>query len=188
MPTLHYPTDAEIEEKWEPYIYALGEVANSWNHLQEELGHLFVVVGGMDNSVGFAIWHSTPNDRAQREMLRSLSKTLDHDFADQHQSAETDIKWLLNRVDALATKRNDAIHAPCSLALGNGDFELVSLNFFGHPRARNLSGKDIIKEFSWYQKQADTLAAYARRLYTVWGSRQGTWPERPAMPSLEQNR
>ena len=189
MPKLPSPTDAEaeIEKIWEPYISALGRVAHSWNHLQDALGHLFIVIANLDNTTGFAIWYSTQDDRAQRRMLRAaIEKLLDEDL-DQYPTAKDDLLWITDEANKIANKRNDAIHAPCSMIIGDEGFEIIPVQFYGHPRARNLSGKDILKEFEWYERQADTLAKYARVAATVLSSHSDTWPEKPLMPTLGQH-
>jgi len=60
-----------VDAVMEPYVMALGKVAHAWNYLQEMLCELFCSVTGLENNTGQAIWHSTTNDRAQREMLRA---------------------------------------------------------------------------------------------------------------------
>ncbi len=106
MPKLPSPTDAEaeIEKIWEPYISALGRVAHSWNHLQDALGHLFIVIANLDNTTGFAIWYSTQDDRAQRRMLRAaIEKLLDEDL-DQYPTAKDDLLWITDEANKIAYK------------------------------------------------------------------------------------
>ncbi len=187
MTKINFPTDDEIEKKWKPYIAALGRVAHSWNHLQDALGHLFVVITNLNNTAGFAIWYSTHDDRAQRRMLRAVIEQLSDDDLKRYPTAKEDLLWVANEADKIGYKRNDAIHAPCSMAIGDKGFELTPVQFYGHPRARNLSGKDILKEFEWCERQADTLARYARTAATVLSERQEAWPEKPLMPTLGQH-
>jgi hypothetical protein len=71
MATLKRVTQNAIDAKMEPYVMALGKVAHAWNYLQEALGQLFCAVTEVDMDTGQAVWHSTANDRAQREMLRA---------------------------------------------------------------------------------------------------------------------
>ena len=64
-----------------------------------------------------------------------------------------DLKWLLDRVDKLASERNNAIHAPCSLYLrADGSSEVMaavrSANA-GNRRAKGLEGEDLLTEFHW---------------------------------------
>lgn len=180
-----YPPDV-ISKRWEPYLAALGRVAHTWNHFQDALGHLFVRVANLDNSVGFGIWYSTPDDRAQRRMLQTVIDALPEDEFKEYPTVKADLAWILEEANKIADKRNDAVHAPCMLTIGNGKFELAPSWFYGHPRALKLRGKDILKEFSWCDQRASTLTNYARAAATALSSRQGTWPERPLMPTLGQ--
>lgn len=186
MPKIDYPTDKEIEKEWEPYIKALGRVANSWNHLQETLRHLFVVVADIDDSVGFAIWYSANDDRTQRKMLEAVLKIIPSEKIEQFPTAISDLNWLTSTANVIADKRNTAIHAPCTMEIIDGKFTVVPLTFQGHPRAKNLAGKNIIKEFQWYEKQADALAKWARKATTALSPPLGTWPEKPLMPTQGQ--
>jgi hypothetical protein len=92
-----------------PYVIALGELVIAWNSLQENLADLFWVITGVSNgAIPLAIWHSTNNDRAQRQMLRAAVEAA---FA-KEKKIKDDILWLVDRANALADQRNDAIHSP----------------------------------------------------------------------------
>jgi hypothetical protein len=73
------------DEVFNSYVSALGRVAHSWNTLQEALGELFWTVTEMDKATAFAVWYSTPNDRAQRGML---SAAIDAKMPDPFNTAE----------------------------------------------------------------------------------------------------
>jgi hypothetical protein len=60
------PTSEEVEaaeKALEPYKLALGKVAHAWNHMQEQLGRLFCMVSGLDDSMGMSIWHALKSGR-----------------------------------------------------------------------------------------------------------------------------
>src|SRR4051812_45544511 len=117
MGNMHETLQDAIENRFEPYALALGRVAHSWNRLQEGLGVIFCDVTGLSHKVGFAIWYSTTNDRAQREMLKkAVEATFDNEDERSGTLRKQDIMWLLNKVNGIAEQRNNAIHAPCSLA------------------------------------------------------------------------
>ena len=121
MVTLGHATDEAIRAKMEPYVMPLGKVAHAWNYLQEALGQLFCTVTGLADNTGPAIWHSTTNDRSQREMLRAAARVCSHPrLTTQLLKAKIDIKWLLDKADGVAEQRNDAVHAPMSIAIGSG--------------------------------------------------------------------
>jgi hypothetical protein len=133
-----------INAKMAPYVAALGRVAHSWNYLQEALGQLFCGVTGLETGVGEAIWHSTTNDRAQREMLRAAVLASTHErISTKLPKAKDDIIWLLDKANGVAEQRNNAIHAPMSLILGKEEIELHPLSYHGNPRAHKLIGRDI---------------------------------------------
>jgi hypothetical protein len=181
------PLDAAIKEKMEPYVAALGRVAHSWNRLQEDLGQLFATVTGLMDGCGLAIWHSTPNDRAQRDMLRAAIEFSTHPrLTTVLPKAKDDIKWLLKKANAVADKRNTAIHAPMTVTIDKSEIVLFPIVFHGNPRAKKLVGKDILAEFEWYEKSADTLILFARNVRAAIENDDAPWPNRPQMPILQQ--
>ena len=92
--------------------------------------------------------------------------------------APDDLKWLLDRADKLASDRNNAIHAPCSLYLrGDGSSEVMaavrSANA-GNRRAKNLEGKDLLIEFHWCAAYAVCLGQFAECSHPRWPPRTTT--------------
>jgi hypothetical protein len=186
MITLRRAVNQKVRAKMNPYVTALGRVAHSWNYLQESLGQLFCTVTGLDERVGQAIWHSTSSDRAQREMLSAATSTsLDRRLTTDYPKAKEDIKWLLDRANKVADQRNDAIHAPISISIGQSEFEIVPASYYGNPRAKKLVWKDIIAEFKWYELSADALTRFARAVRTAIQSDTFPWPDKPQMPTLQ---
>jgi hypothetical protein len=173
---------------FEAYFMALGRVAHEWNHMQEELGKVFCVVSGLDNSMGMALWHALKSDRSQRDLLDAAARTatLDEAWAEMFPNAEQGVLWLVKQVNILAERRNDAIHAPCSIVPGEPDLEIFAVSFFSNPRAKNLRGKDILQEFSWYEQSAGTLRRHARELQAALADARLPWPERPQLPTQGQ--
>jgi hypothetical protein len=169
-----------INSRFAEYALALGKVAHSWNFLQETLCSLFAVVVGNDQKIAFAVWYSSTSDRGQREMLKAAanSATL------SRPQAKEDIVWLVDKTNNYSERRNDAIHAPCAMGISSNKFEIVPAFFNGHPRAKSLLGKDILKEFAWYESLADKLAQCARQLETALNAPSAAWPNRPSLPSL----
>ena len=185
------PPDSVLNETWAPYIVSLGNVAHAWNHLQEEIGKLFCLVSDLSNSMGMSIWHSSRSDRAQRDMLRGAlsARISDEEWAEKYPKAVDDIRWLLIKANVVADQRNDAIHAPCSLGIDGDELEITPIVFFGNPRAGKLRGKDILNEFAWYEKCADTLKVFTREIESALiEPRAFPWPDRPRLPILEPSR
>ncbi len=189
MPIIRVPSENVVSAKIQPYVTALGKVAHAWNTLQEALGQLFCTVTGLENAIGQAIWYSTPNDRAQRDMLRAALMALDGtQLKTRFPKAIDDMIALLNEADSLSDKRNTAVHAPMSVAIGTGDIELFPVVFYGNPRAKKLIGKDILTEFEWYEQSADVLTRFARAARTALIIAGAAWPDRPRLPSLQQKK
>jgi hypothetical protein len=180
-----FPNKAEIdaiEATMQPYFLALGKVAHSWNLLHEELGKVFCAVTRLDQSVGMASWHRIRSDRNQREMLQGAieGKAADEDWVEENPDALAGVTWLLEKVDKLATDRNTAVHAPCH-ALPGHEFEIVPLTFFGNRLAQRLLAKDILKEFDWYERRADSLRRHATAVRFALDARS-SWPDKPVPP------
>lgn len=188
MPTLPDAPSLEdaLKSTYEPYVSALGRVAQSWNALQEALAFLFSCVTEMDDSLARGIWYSTQNDRAQREMLRAAINVR-ADIWDQPKRAAADLLWLINQANSVADQRNDAIHAPCSIMIGEKGLEVTPVYFYGNPRALKLQGKNLLEEFSWCEASADVLAIYAKYAATALSPHSSEpWPEKPLMPTRGQ--
>jgi hypothetical protein len=187
------PNDEEVDAAtaaFAPYFTALGKVAHAWNHLQEEVGRLFCLVAGIDDHMGLAVWHSSKSDRAQRDMLEAalLTAALDEDWAEKHPKAKQAIQWLLGRANGVGGQRDVAVHAPCSIGVDGGAFEIVPLAFHGNRLAKTLVGKRILDEFRWYEKSADVLKEYARAIHVALADEGFPWPDKPHMPTAPRHR
>ena len=106
-----------IEDAFRPYVLAIGNVAHSWNRLQEELAKLFCAVTGLDNSMGLGIWHALKSDRSQRDLLEAAIKVgaTWQTWSTTYPTACADLLWIIERANKVADQRNDAIHAPCTM-------------------------------------------------------------------------
>lgn len=182
------PSEEELDAldaSLQPYFIALGKVAHAWNHLHEELGKVFCSITGLDLSVGMNIWHSIKSDRSQREMLAGAITAVasDEDWVAVRPQAVVGVRWLLKKIDKIASKRNSAIHAPCFPTLGPDHFEIKPLTFFSNRLALRLAGKDILKEFSLYEEAADTLRQHTKVVrYAI--DAKTAWPDRPPLPDF----
>lgn len=170
------------------YLHELALVVIAWNELHLELSQLFCVVAGIpDMAIGLRIWHSTDSDRAQRKLLREAIagdlkyprrvKEKGTTFSDR---AKKDIKYILDEVDKMSGLRNNAIHSPYLFAIDGKTIKMESFDFFMSPRAKELSGKDLLVEFKWQRQTANALSGFAQRvrlaLYLV---PEPEWPSRP---------
>lgn len=96
-----------------------------------------------------------------------------------------DIDWLMQQLNALAGKRNDAIHAPL-IFVNDADtrtIEIMPNYFFGNPRATQLANKHLVEEFWWYKDHLGRLAEFAERLHYAFTFSEFPWPDRPQLPS-----
>jgi hypothetical protein len=109
----------------EPIALEIGKLVIEWNSLQENLLLIFCEI--VTHKVGgpaTAVWHSTTNDRAQREMLRAaietnfiqsqVQKTYPHKIS---QELKDEYDWLLSQANTLANQRNNAIHSPFIISI-----------------------------------------------------------------------
>jgi hypothetical protein len=115
-------TPKQRERKFRPHALVLGQLVLAWSELHEELGRLFYAVAGTnDPGVQLAVWQSSRNDRSQRLMLRGaaavafVASPFRSERTKDDKRARHDIEWILNRIEALSDKRDDAIHAPFGL-------------------------------------------------------------------------
>lgn len=171
-----------------PLALEIGWLVYQWNRLHEAMAELFSdIASPKEVQIGFAIWHSTPNDRTQRDMLDAAIKARGgHNFDGRQYN---DVVWLLKQLKELAGKRNNAIHAPMIFATdpGTWDIEILPNYFFGNPRATELRNKNLLQEFRWYKDHLARLADFAERLH--FASAEGfPWPDRPPLPSVGQYR
>jgi hypothetical protein len=170
----------DLDRRFEPYAVQLGWIAYSWNALHEALGSVFWTLTGIQNgNIPLAIWHSIPNDRTQRGMLRAVASTV------LTKKAELDaLLWLLTETDKFEDRRNDALHTPFTFEISTSPPRLVSKSYTGHKRASKLKDKNLLLEFEWYAKSVSLLARYAMSLrYALGDPINFAWPKLPEMPA-----
>lgn len=186
-----------------PYALEVGKVALEWNKLQDHLCMLFWATLGVDDSndnalLAYKVWHSTPNDRSQREMLRAAAEVT---FATEavkssYPKALDDTLWLLDRAQTLADRRNDALHSPFIVSYFDTSYSVQPNVFLGHPRARKFEGKNVLAELKWYRDCAVVLSTFAYQLFYILKIErmmreyhgQKPWPERPTLPVLARSK
>jgi hypothetical protein len=181
-------TDPAEAQLIQPLI-EIGKVVAEWNDLHEALGELFGVILYPNEAIprkAWAVWYSTSNDRSQRQMLKRASEAwFDGDIAKKYPAASEDIKWICDRADALSDARNNAVHAPLTFDRTDpNEAKVVTADFFGHPRAKRLSGKDLSAEFKWIAESAAALKLFAIQIaHALQFPEQ--WPKRPDLPKRE---
>jgi hypothetical protein len=176
------------KEAVEAYCAAVGLVVYNWNDLHEKLARLFALVRGGDRKEALTKWYAIRSDRDQRHKLRKAVNKAPGDRWTKSPKAPDDLNWLLDCADELAERRNDAIHAPCSLYFrGDGSAEVLAAvrsAGAGNPRANNLKEKDLLVEFHLCAHHALTLGQLTERLGAAIASPDRyEWPERPKFPS-----
>jgi hypothetical protein len=175
-----------------PLAIELGWLTYEWNRLHESLGEIFAnVIAGQylnrGDMVGpaLAAWHTLTNERAQRLMLRAAfnSRYLP---VKPKPKMHGEISWVLGKLEVLAGKRNDAIHAPLAFInvsdLEAEGVEILPFYFLGNPRATGLKDKSLLEEFKWYRNHLEKLADYAESLIFAMKFSDYTWPDRPQLP------
>jgi hypothetical protein len=178
----------ETREAIEAYCVAVGLVVYEWNDLHEKLARLFALIREGDKRESLTEWYAIRSDTGQREKLRGAIAETTSGRWKKSPRALDDLKWLLDGVDRLASDRNNALHAPCSLYLrGDGSSEVMaavrSANA-GNRRAKDLEGEDLLTEFHWCAAYALRLGQFAGMLAPAMASPdQYEWPVRPKIPS-----
>jgi hypothetical protein len=183
----------KVRKEAKPYLHELSLVVTTWNDLHEELGRLFWTASGVSNGhIPLSIWYSTESDRAQRKMLRCILPYALHDLQrakekgnDWVKKAREEIKWILDKADWLAEQRNNAVHSPYLYSPEGQNLRMIAADFFGHPRAKKLTGKELLGEFRWYRKCAQVLAGYAQHVRLGLYVQPYSWPQRPSLPLLQ---
>ncbi|MGC2776353.1 MAG: hypothetical protein WA418_12060 [Bradyrhizobium sp.] len=176
-----WPGWEDLDKRFEPYAIQLGWLVYSWNALHENLGGLFWVLTGLQNGkIPQAIWYSVTNDRTQRDMVKAVASVV---LADGKQ--KEDILWVLSKAQSFEERRNNALHNPFTFMIDAEGPRLSSKWFQGHARAEKLKDKDLLQEFQWYGRSANTLAIFTRRMsVSLRDPTQFSWPERPELPTL----
>jgi hypothetical protein len=171
---------------YRPFALEVGWIAFEWNRLQEALCELFADLLP-DRDTAFSIWHSTWNDRAQREMLAAALRT-SKEVTNLRAGSTEGIRLLIEKINALAGRRNNAIHAPLIFvnhALDGGfSVHIEPSDSSGNPRAMELMGKPLLREFKWYRDHLNRLARYAEDLH--WMQLFDTYPlpDKPDLPTI----
>lgn len=175
----------------------LGLMVYEWNRLQENLGILFscILTGDPMSNKGLSVWHSTPSDRAQRNMLRALIRTTEQNEAfrpfilDQFPRSREDIEWIIACLDhkpEISNERNNIAHAVYIMKEGI----VAPDDVFQNPRSMNLKGKKLIARVKWCRDCCLVLSEYAWAI--LGGLNLGfdptkrlhfAWPDRPQLPN-----
>jgi hypothetical protein len=187
---VRYPTDAEVRAAFEAYVTGVGKVAHAWNHLHERLGALFAaVLNAPDRNVTAAVWYSPYADRVQRDMLRAAIEAMaEYRWQSLPNNARDDLKYVLNEIDTIGYKRDDAIHAPASLYTDYTGSEMATSFLSGHRRAKNLAGKQLLIEFDWCERYSEELSRFIAQATQALLFGKAPWPGRPRKPDRKPKR
>lgn len=184
-----YSVQTSLRRAFRPLAIELAWIAYEWNALHSHLADLFADISTADRDMSFAIWHSIPNDRTQRDILKAALTAL-HPYDDHMPRLRDDTAWVLEKLDALAGKRNGAIHVPLAFMMPTGatEIDISTYYFHGNPHAIQLKDKPLVDEFRWYRDHLSRLCAYAADLHSVltFGDDGFPWPDRPQLPSRGQ--
>ena len=159
---------------------AIGELALVWNDLGMVLSGLFHAVTRIPNGMASdAVWNSVRSDRTQREMIVSLVK-LEALGYELNTNLRTEFLWCLVEIGKLEDLRNNAIHSP---VYEDHTGTIVAWYELGHPRAKGLANKDLLKEFGWFYDTTVVLRQYCDRLSDCVRRPHEPLPTRPTLPN-----
>ena len=178
----------EQERKFKPLAVEVGWIAYEWNRLHEALGELFADAMGADTYTALSAWHAVRSDLTQRQMLKAAA-------AHRAERSEPEIAplWralvdLVDKVNKLSDKRNDAIHAPFVFVIdmGRDVMSVQPLDFLGNKRAGKLANRELLTEFQWYRRSGSVLAKYANVLHYAFNDPNYQLPQKPILPTRGQ--
>ena len=175
---------------FEPYAREIGFLLRNWNDMQERLADLFsTLVSPHDLSLARAVWYAIPNDRWQRQMLKTVSDHLFQSDSIDHQTFRAEIDWIIEKANSLGGQRDAAAHAPVGMLLDE-PYEFIAAQLRGNPAAKRLAGKRLIDEFRLCRRRAIVLRDHAATMtdYFREGIGRWTWPKRPEWPSSQRSR
>ncbi|WP_210317963.1 hypothetical protein [Bradyrhizobium sp. ERR14] len=114
------------------------------NELHEHFASLFgMLFGKSDRPLAQAAWHSLVNDRAPREMLRSVA----HLKLGETSTAYQELNRILEQTNQqVAGQKNLDIHMPVFIFHNPDDsLEVLPFPFAGNRTAAGFWGKDLLK-------------------------------------------
>jgi hypothetical protein len=165
------------------YALAMGKIAMAWNEYHEILGDLFAsIFTKSHHSTALEIWHCLDNDRTQRRLLRTAVNT----HLSWNKKGVEELNWLLNKTDTLlSAQRNVGVHAPLhALMEVKGVNLMLPIPGPGNRNAKQLYGKEVLKEYAHYEQQLRTICTFATALRFKLREAAHTddpWPERPTL-------
>jgi hypothetical protein len=179
-------------KKFRPFANELGWILFEWNSLHEAFCQIFAdLLAPADREIAYAIWHSNPSDRAQREMLSSALKVIKSKDKGLLKLCDG-ASYALEKMRKLSGLRNDAIHAPLIFVSLDGRDGGLKLEIEPNLMSRNPRGaklpedKELQEEFMWYRDHLERLASFTRSLHAAWYYRDTAvafpWPDKPQLP------
>jgi len=185
------------DKSFKTHATAIGQLAIQWNLLHEALGLVFLSVmqGGHGNQYA-QVWSAVPSDGAKREMLLAASEgAWLHPDAPEEQNRRRElvralVKELVKAATALEDARNNAIHAPLTVALNalRPDFGAISPDIsLNNKRAQRLLNKDLLAEFRWCRDYAFVLGVFALALHESLWNPQLKLPKLPPPKTKDQD-
>jgi hypothetical protein len=140
MTRVTFPSGQDWDRDFKPYAEALGFLVRDWNDAQETMCDLFCALfQDEDKDMARAVWYAIPNDRGQRKILNAA--TLER-FGEEHHVTKA-TAWVIGRADALGNQRDDAVHSPVSLMIGDPP-EIIS-GIFRSSTRKHAQRQEITK-------------------------------------------
>ena len=168
------------DDRYHELARAIGELALVWNDLGMVLSDLFHALTRIPNGLAAdAVWNSIRSDRTQRDIVFSLAK-LEALGYELESDLRADILWCLKEIEKLEDLRNYAIHSP---VYQDHIGTIVAWYELGHPRAKNLANKDLLKEFGWFYDTTVILRRYCEQLSDSVCRPNEPRASRPALPN-----
>ena len=158
----HRRLPKQFEAATKEFADQVGAVIWAWNYCHAAFCDLFgVLVNRQNLMIGYAIWHTSQSDTAQRELLFSVAKfTLA-----KRPRLLARVEWAKRSADSLSTIRNDAAHTATMFSGRLSAPSLVPSIFATAPkRLRRLEHRDLNEMCFLLKGDLIALGGYVRLL------------------------
>lgn len=167
------------DKKFDSLALSIGRLTLAWNSLHLELFVIFASISGYSNRlIPGSIWHAINSDRAQREILKDLTKLEALGF-DLSKEIRREINWVIDKTNNLENIRNDFIHTTFAIS----EDKAFTLHLGQHKRGLSFEGRDIQAEADWLFGRTSILSDYSTQITNAIRRPNEPLPERPLLPN-----
>ena len=179
----HRRLPKQFEAATKEFADQVGAVIWAWNYCHAAFCDLFgILVNRQNLMIGYALWHTSQSDTAQREFLLSVAKIT----LAKRPRLLTRVAWAKRSADSLSTVRNDVTHTATVFSGKPSDLSLMpSISATAPKRLRRLEHRDLNEMCFLLKGDLIALGGYVRLLgaESAFPGRY-TLPKRPRLLSI----